>query len=404
MNSVLTTNQYKKVAIGDCCEIISGSTPSRNKVEYWDGEINWFTPKDLSRIKSKYISEAPEKITALGLKSCSTTPLPKNSLLLSSRAPIGHIAITTIEACTNQGFKSLIPNKNLDVEYLYYAIKNIIPQLKDLGNGATFKEISKSTLSKVQIPMPPLAEQKQIAAILDAADKLRQKDQQLVEHYTSLSQSLFLDMFGDPFDGDTYPLADHIFILGGYAFKSEDYIKEEGIPLIKISTVNRGYFDDTNFSFLPESFTSKYEKWIIKKNDILMSLTGTVGKDDYGNVAMASDTYEKYFLNQRVAKISSINNSYHPEFLFGMFSNARTKQELTKLSRGVRQANISNRDIYGLKMIKPTLHAQNKYIVAIKTIEQQQKQAQKNLEKSEILFNSLLQRAFTGELTANKAA
>jgi len=404
VNSVLTTNQYKKVAIGDCCEIISGSTPSRNKVEYWDGEINWFTPKDLSRIKSKYISEAPEKITALGLKSCSTTPLPKNSLLLSSRAPIGHIAITTIEACTNQGFKSLIPNKNLDVEYLYYAIKNIIPQLKDLGNGATFKEISKSTLSKVQIPMPPLAEQKQIAAILDAADKLRQKDQQLVEHYTSLSQSLFLDMFGDPFDGDTYPLADHIFILGGYAFKSEDYIKEEGIPLIKISTVNRGYFDDTNFSFLPESFTSKYEKWIIKKNDILMSLTGTVGKDDYGNVAMASDTYEKYFLNQRVAKISSINNSYHPEFLFGMFSNARTKQELTKLSRGVRQANISNRDIYGLKMIKPTLHAQNKYIVAIKTIEQQQKQAQKNLEKSEILFNSLLQRAFTGELTANKAA
>ncbi|HIC47014.1 MULTISPECIES: restriction endonuclease subunit S [Methylophaga] len=401
---MLTTNQYKKVAIGDCCEIISGSTPSRNKVEYWDGEINWFTPKDLSRIKSKYISEAPEKITALGLKSCSTTPLPKNSLLLSSRAPIGHIAITTIEACTNQGFKSLIPNKNLDVEYLYYAIKNIIPQLKDLGNGATFKEISKSTLSKVQIPMPPLAEQKQIAAILDAADKLRQKDQQLVEHYTSLSQSLFLDMFGDPFDGDTYPLADHIFILGGYAFKSEDYIKEEGIPLIKISTVNRGYFDDTNFSFLPESFTSKYEKWIIKKNDILMSLTGTVGKDDYGNVAMASDTYEKYFLNQRVAKISSINNSYHPEFLFGMFSNARTKQELTKLSRGVRQANISNRDIYGLKMIKPTLHAQNKYIVAIKTIEQQQKQAQKNLEKSEILFNSLLQRAFTGELTANKAA
>ena len=188
----------KQVALGECCKIISGSTPSRRIDEYWNGHIHWFTPKDLSKLKSKYIHGAPEKITNKGLSSCSATMLPAYSLLLSSRAPIGHIAISTIESCTNQGFKSLVPSKDVDIEYLYYAIKKIVPQLKDLGNGATFKEISKTTLAKVKIPLPPLDEQKKIAAILDAADALRQKDQQLIDKYNALSQSLFLDMFGDP--------------------------------------------------------------------------------------------------------------------------------------------------------------------------------------------------------------
>ncbi|PCJ53511.1 MAG: hypothetical protein COA73_15195, partial [Candidatus Hydrogenedentota bacterium] len=125
----------KQVALGECCKIISGSTPSRRIDEYWNGHIHWFTPKDLSKLKSKYIHGAPEKITNKGLSSCSATMLPAYSLLLSSRAPIGHIAISTIESCTNQGFKSLVPSKDVDIEYLYYAIKKIVPQLKDLGNG-----------------------------------------------------------------------------------------------------------------------------------------------------------------------------------------------------------------------------------------------------------------------------
>tara|TARA_A100001391_G_scaffold99195_1_gene65814 strand:- start:3920 stop:5068 length:1149 start_codon:yes stop_codon:yes gene_type:complete len=382
VNSVLTTNQYKKVAIGDCCEIISGSTPSRNKVEYWDGEINWFTPKDLSRIKSKYISEAPEKITALGLKSCSTTPLPKNSLLLSSRAPIGHIAITTIEACTNQGFKSLIPNKNLDVEYLYYAIKNIIPQLKDLGNGATFKEISKSTLSKVQIPIPPLAEQKQIAAILDAADKLRQKDQQLVEHYTSLSQSLFLDMFGDPV---TNPKK------WNTKYFSDVFSTKTG-KLDSNAATDIGIYPFFTCAKQP----LKIDSYTYDEEALLLAGNNAAGIFDVKYYNGKFDAYQRTY-------ILTIKGN---ELTYSFMKVALEKKlaDLERLSIGSSTQYLTIQILKRLEFSVPPIQLQNQFAERIAIIEQQKQQAQMNLEKSEMLFNSLLQRAFTGELTANKAA
>jgi len=285
---------------------------------------------------------------------------------------------------------------NIILEYLCYYLN-----YADLSlhiNGATRGKLNQSALNKIKIPLPPLAEQKKIAAILDAADRLRQKDAQLIAKYNALSQSLFLDMFGDPFHGDTFPLSANLDILGGYAFKSSDFV-DTGIPLIKIGTVNKGYFDTNNFSFLPDSFSSQYSKWLVIEGDILMSLTGTVGKDDYGNVEQATGEYTEYFLNQRVAKISPVNDNYLPKFLFGLFSNNKTKKELTRISRGVRQANISNRDINALKMIKPPISEQEKYVNAIKTIEAQKQQAQAAQQQSGDLFNSLLQRAFKGELT-----
>lgn len=276
-------------------------------------------------------------------------------------------------------------------KFLYYFFLTL--NIPDTGYNRHYKH-----LKSVQIPLPPLDEQQKIAAILDAADQLRQKDQQLIEHYTQLGQSLFLEMFGDPLKGDAHMLGNNIEVLGGYAFKSSDFVST-GIPLVKIGTVNKGYFDTANFSFLPSSFAGKYAKWLVRDGDILMSLTGTVGKDDYGNVELATKDYPQYFLNQRVAKISPANKSYLPGFLFGLLSHAKTKKELTKISRGVRQANISNKDLLALKMIKPTIRKQQKYIDAVKLVEHQKQQAQTNLKNSEALFNSLLQRAFKGELT-----
>ena len=116
------------VEIQECCNIINGSTPSRNKKEFWDGDISWFTPKDLSGLESKYIEDSPEYITKEGYNSCSTTLVPIGSLLFTSRAPIGHIAINKKEACTNQGFKTLVPKDGVDVEYLYYALKKNVQQ------------------------------------------------------------------------------------------------------------------------------------------------------------------------------------------------------------------------------------------------------------------------------------
>lgn len=109
----------KEVRIFDFYEIVGGSTPSRNVPEFWDGHIHWYTPRDLSGIIGKYVDEVPEKITEAGFKSCSTNMIPAYSLLLTSRVPIGHLAINKRPVCTNQGFKSLVTNDNVDVNYPY---------------------------------------------------------------------------------------------------------------------------------------------------------------------------------------------------------------------------------------------------------------------------------------------
>ena len=190
---------WPTVAIEECARIVSGATPSTSNPEFWDGDILWVTPKDLSGLNGHYISTTPRKITQRGLESCAAEVLPPNSVLFSSRAPIGHVAVTKAPMATNQGFKSFVPNaERLDPKFLFHWLRANRPYLESLGVGATFKEVSKAVVARLTIPLPPLAEQRRIAAILDAADALRQKRRQALRLLDQLTQAIFVEMFGDP--------------------------------------------------------------------------------------------------------------------------------------------------------------------------------------------------------------
>ena len=396
---------FHQVALGDCCKIVSGSTPSRIVPVYWNGNINWFTPKDLSGIKSKYVSEAPEKITQLGLESCSTTILPPKSLLLSSRAPIGHLAINLLPTCTNQGFKSLIPNSKLEIEYLYYAIKNIVPQLQDMGNGATFKEISKAILSKVKIPLPPLAEQQKIAAILDAADNLRQKDQQLVERYTALSQSLFLEMFGDPV---TNPMGWSIRKLKDICVKVTDGTHhspdsvEKGIPYVTAKHVKDYGLDfEAKATYISQQDHNEiYKRCNPEFGDILYIKDGaTTG------IACINTFRTPISLLSSLALLKLNYSTINSYFLCYWLNNKCIKEKLIKeymSGAAIQRYTLAKINMFALML--PPITLQNQFAERIQLIEAQKQQAQLSLAKSEALFNSLLQRAFTGELTAKLVA
>lgn len=187
------------IKLRNCCEVVGGATPKREVPEYWDSpDVPWVTPKDVSALACPTIEDAPEYISEAGFKSCSTSMLPKGSVLVTSRAPIGNIAIAGRDLCTNQGFKSLIPGANVDGLYLYYCMKHSSERLQALGNGATFKEVSKKIVEEFEIPLPPLPEQKRIAAILDKADAIRRKRQQAIQLADDFLRAVFLDMFGDP--------------------------------------------------------------------------------------------------------------------------------------------------------------------------------------------------------------
>lgn len=160
---------WQTKALGDVCEVMNGGTPKTGVPEYWDGSHLWITPAEMGKRLTPYVNDTERKITDLGLRDSSARMLPSNSVILSSRAPIGHLVINTEPMATSQGCKGLIPVNQLQHKFLYYYLSSIVDLLNSLGTGATFKELSGGKLKEVTIPVPPISEQQRIVGILDDA-------------------------------------------------------------------------------------------------------------------------------------------------------------------------------------------------------------------------------------------
>ena len=158
---------YKKVKISDIGKIVSGATPKTKDVDNYGGSIAWITPADLSGYTSKYISHGSRNITQKGYDSCSTHLMPRGTVLFSSRAPIGYVAIAENPICTNQGFKSIVPNDDIDSEFLYYQLQYLRKKIQEKGSGTTFKEISGKVLGETDIVVPSLEEQFRIVTRIE---------------------------------------------------------------------------------------------------------------------------------------------------------------------------------------------------------------------------------------------
>ena len=155
--------------IGEVCEVVNGGTPQTSVVEYWGGDNAWITPAEMGKRSDPYVRDTERKLTDSGLRNSSAQMLPRKSVILSSRAPIGHLVINTVPMGTNQGCKGLVPGSQLNYKFLYHYLSSIVEVLNSLGTGATFKELSGSKLKEITIPVAPLPEQKRIVGILDGA-------------------------------------------------------------------------------------------------------------------------------------------------------------------------------------------------------------------------------------------
>jgi len=161
-------------SIEDVATIVSGATPRTDVAEYWDGDVNWVTPKELSGLEGIYLDATERRITEAGLQSCAASVLPAGSVLFSSRAPIGHTAICTVPMATNQGFKSFVPKHEvLDPHFLLFWLRLRKSYLEGLGTGATFKEVSKAVVARIALGVPPIDVQKSFAEIVRRLEQLR---------------------------------------------------------------------------------------------------------------------------------------------------------------------------------------------------------------------------------------
>lgn len=203
--------EWPNVPLGECCRVVNGTTPAADDDSHWKGDVVWVTPTDLGKLEGAYIRGSARTISRNALDSHNLTLCPPGSVVLSSRAPIGHLGIAAVPLCTNQGCKTLVPRNGVRPEYLYYALLRAVPDLKALGSGATFAEVSKAQVEGFAVPLPPLGEQERIAsrltAELEIIERARAAAAQRLAAADALPASLLREVFGDPPPFDASPLS-----------------------------------------------------------------------------------------------------------------------------------------------------------------------------------------------------
>ncbi len=297
--------------ISDFAEVVSGSTPDTTNARYWNGEIVWITPDDLSRNERVYINDSERKISKIGLENSSAKIIPNGSLVMSSRAPIGYLAIATSEFTTNQGCKSLRILDSSVSEFIYYSILLNMDKIKEKGEGTTFLEISKKDFERVILLMPESsAEQRKIADILLNADSAICKTKELIEKNKKMKRGLMTDLFNSRnLCGKKQRLCDCcIFIHDGTHFSFEDY--ENGIPLLSAKDVIEGQvIQDNNPRRISwKDYYSIHSKYELQEGDVVLTIVGTIGRS-----AVLKKITEKFTFQRSVAILrprTGINSFY----------------------------------------------------------------------------------------------
>ena len=317
-------------------------------------------------------------------------------VLISWSASLGVYVWNRGKALLNQHiFKVAFDKVEIDKNYFVYAVKYKLDEMVRKTHGATMKHIVKKDFDATQIPYPSLREQAEIATILDKISmiiEVRKRELQLLDN---LIKARFVEMFGDP---DINPkgwtecaLSEKLNVVGGYAFKSNMFDEDGGIPVLRIGNINAGDFKPVNLVYWQED--EDLERYAMYPGDLVMSLTGTVGKDDYGNVCILGDDYEMYYLNQRNAKLE-IKEGIDKFYLSQLLKFEQIKKKLTGISRGVRQANISNKDILNLVVPVPPMELQNQFADFVHQVDKSKVAVQKALDETQMLFDSLMQEYF----------
>jgi type I restriction enzyme S subunit len=379
---------------GEICETTQGvQIPSSAQFEK-DGftRIKYLYISDLLGSKSdKYIEDIyPHKVVT------------ENDLVMANTGSPGKVFRGISGVLSNNLFKLTFKKEIVDKEYLYFILSSSIFQniLQQQLKGGIQKHLGHKTISLQYIPLPPLPQQQKIANILDAADALRQKDKALLAKYDELTQALFLDMFGDPVSN---PKGWEMIKLEGFCefengdrssnYPSGDEVKSSGKLFLSSGDIKKGRFIVKDSKFISNDKYNSLKRGKCYRNDVLMTLRG----NGTGKSAIFDCEYEEGFINAQMVIIRP-NNKCDPNYLVLQLNNPVVFKRLISFNSGSAQPQLSAQSVKEFKVFVPPVNLQNQFAERVKVIEQQKAIAQKSLEKSEELFNSLLQKAFKGEL------
>lgn len=368
-----------KYKLGDICEIVSGSTPKTGIDEYWDGDIKWITPAELDET-SYIITDSARKITELAVKKTGLLPLPKGTVILSSRAPIGKVAIAGCEMYCNQGFKNLICSDVIINKYLYWFLKANTAFLNSLGRGATFKEISKAIVSEIEINVPSLSEQENAVANLEKISQVVALRKQQLILLDDLKKARFVEMFGDLASSecmwekkklvDVCANKDDIKCGPFGTQLNKDEYMESGVAIWEIPQINTA-FSSNPTHFLTREKAEQLKAYTIIPGDIAMSRKGNVGK-----CALFPAGYPEGIIHSDVLRIRVDCKRVNPLFLMCQlhFSRSVTRQ-IELVSSGAIMAGVNVTNLKQIYIYVPPMELQQQFAAFVKATDKSKLQS-----------------------------
>lgn len=290
----------------------------------------------------------------------------------------------------------IVRQKSDDIpqEYIKYFLLRQTDRILQEAAGCAQPNISPRQIAEYVVPDTSQEKMQEICEVLDRIKKIIDSRKVQISALDNLIKARFVELFGNPeindMHWDEHKLSDELSVIGGYAFKSDSF-QEDGIPVLRIGNINAGVFRPINLVFWKKDDT--LFKYLMYPGDLVMSLTGTVGKDDYGNVCILGSEYEMYYLNQRNAKLE-LKDGLDKYYLAELLKFPQIKKRLTGISRGVRQANISNKDILDLSVPIPPMKLQQQFADFVTQVDKSKVKVQKALDETQKLFDSLMQQYF----------
>ena len=330
------SGEWNKYTINDLATVVGGGTPDTTVKSYWGGDIQWFTPSEIG--KNKYVDFSKRTITRDGLDNSSAKLLPLHTILLSSRATVGECSIASNECTTNQGFQSLIA-KQCNIDFLYYLIQTKKKDLIRNACGSTFLEISANEIRKIKVAVPVQNEQEQIAKLLSLIDERIATQNKIIEDLKKLKSAISKYLFARKDLLETTICLSNIATLkNGYAFQSGKYNALGKWKILTITNVSgERYINDEDYNCIINLPNDIQDHQVLKEGDILISLTGNVGR-----VSLCKNG--NYLLNQRVGLLQLAKN-VNQEFLYQILSSQRFENSMIACGQGAAQMNIGKGDV-----------------------------------------------------------
>lgn len=386
--------KYKKIK--DVGEVIGGTTPSTTNSEFWGGDICWISPAELHG--EHYLYDSIKKITAKAVSAKSLKELPVGTVILSSRAPIGKIAINKVPMYCNQGFKCVVCGPELYNEFLYWWLYGKVDYLNSLGTGATFKEISKTVVENIVVPIPPLDEQQLIVSRLDVAfahiDELKANAEKQLSEARALFQKALTKAM-EPKEGWEEKKMKEIVVSLTDGDHQPPPKSNDGIPFITISNIdkdaNRIDFEDT--FFVPRSYFEGLKKdRIPHEGDVLYTVTGSFG------IPVLIDFQKEFCFQRHIALIRPNQNRLSSKFLYYWILSSYATTQAEDTATGTAQRTVSLNSLRNFVITIPSLSEQQRIVSRLDSLSAHVRELEEVLQKTiaecDALKQALLRQVF----------